>query len=165
MDWLPISKEDKKEMKKEKKCHEIGITLFVIPHWWDKQISTLKVTIHKQKPGLVNDVPLGVYPIPEINPVPKPDEVPLIQGICEKLNSLFSFYLHNSIPAISVTHHFQVHRAGKLMHPREMKKNDEHKVYVTEKIFILLVVFVKVNKSKFRMISEKFDGMRAYLQY
>jgi hypothetical protein len=58
----------------------------VIPYRWDKQISTLKVTIHKQKPGLVNDVPIGVSPITEINPLPKYDKKTSIQGIIENLH-------------------------------------------------------------------------------
>jgi hypothetical protein len=87
-----LKRRQERDEEKKQKCNEIGITLFVIPHWWDKQISTLKVTIHNKQPGLVNDVPFGVSPIPDINPLPKYDEATSIQGIVKQFNSFFSFF-------------------------------------------------------------------------
>jgi hypothetical protein len=53
-----------RDKEKKQKCNEKGITLVVIPFWWNKAISSLKATIHQTKQGLVNDVPIGASPIP-----------------------------------------------------------------------------------------------------
>jgi hypothetical protein len=66
---------------------------------------------------------------------------------------------------LSHTNHFQAQQAGKLMHPREMKQNDWHKVtgmYITKNILFCWLFLILTT---FRMISEKFDGVRAYLQF
>jgi hypothetical protein len=125
-----LERRQERDVEKKQKCHEMGITLVMIPYWWDKQISTLKATIHNKKTGLVDDVPFGVSPIPEINPLPNQDGVTTIQGIFE----IVFFYLNSTQSIVTLT--YSPLKLGQLMHPREMNKNDWHKVqgmYVTEK--------------------------------
>jgi hypothetical protein len=53
-----------RDKEKKQKCKEKGITLVVIPFWWDRGIASL-TTIHQTKQGLVDDVPIGASPIHE----------------------------------------------------------------------------------------------------
>ncbi len=41
---------------KQDRCSTFGITLIIIPYWWDKKIESLTHTIHLHRPDV--DVPL-----------------------------------------------------------------------------------------------------------
>jgi hypothetical protein len=40
-----------RDKEKKQQCKEKGITLVVIPFWWNKGIASLKATIHQTKQG------------------------------------------------------------------------------------------------------------------
>ena len=61
---------NQKERDEEKRisCREKEITLIEIPYWWDKQISSLAATIHKERKDLLITYPIGddIQPITSI---------------------------------------------------------------------------------------------------
>jgi len=52
-----------RDLHKNVMCHKLGITLVTIPYWWDNQISSLKATIHKFRPDLVESPESKIFPL------------------------------------------------------------------------------------------------------
>jgi len=54
-----------KDLIKEHLCEKLGITLVIIPYWWDHQISSIQANIHERRPDLLpkNDrTPIASFP-------------------------------------------------------------------------------------------------------
>ena len=49
-----------RDMQKKAACAQKNITLIEIPYWWDFQEDSLRVTIHKYHPDLVDNSGSGV---------------------------------------------------------------------------------------------------------
>jgi hypothetical protein len=56
-----------KDMEKQQRCKQEGITLIHIPYWWDKQKSSLVATVRQRRPELLPDAEAGL-PIPATPP-------------------------------------------------------------------------------------------------
>jgi hypothetical protein len=56
-----------RDEEKRKLSKQIGITLIEVPHWWDREKSSLIATIHKHCPHLIKD-PVLASPIPDKDP-------------------------------------------------------------------------------------------------
>jgi hypothetical protein len=47
-------------------CEKLGITLIHIPYWWNRNILSLKATIHKKRPDILLSIEdCQILPIPE----------------------------------------------------------------------------------------------------
>ncbi len=56
-------------MKKREKCSELGITLFIIPYWWNKTVESVARTIHAVRPDVhISPSMLNGDLIPERDP-------------------------------------------------------------------------------------------------
>lgn len=71
-----------------------GITLVVVPYWWDGTKESLAATIHKAKPQIIQ-IPLGALPISETPPLTSRGTKPSItrvtgeRGICSHMPRIY----------------------------------------------------------------------------
>jgi len=63
-------KTKEKDTHKAKECCKLGITLIVIPYWWNYEIFSLQATIHQSRPDLISSPGQDILPIPSENPYP-----------------------------------------------------------------------------------------------
>lgn len=71
----PVEAYQIRDREKQELCRQQGITLVVVPYWWDQQAGSLAATLHKAVPSLpikeslLQEVKSGVYnAIPEEDP-------------------------------------------------------------------------------------------------
>ncbi len=53
-----------KNLRKKSACESKGITLIVVPYWWDMKKESLMAGIHKSRPDLIVSIE-GLIPIPD----------------------------------------------------------------------------------------------------
>lgn len=57
-----------RDEEKAKKCQREGITMIIIPYWWDRSKESIKATIHLQRPDLIPHLEPNSVPIPSSPP-------------------------------------------------------------------------------------------------
>jgi ATP-dependent DNA ligase len=50
---------EKGEVTTQLFCNKLGITLIVVPYWWDRKFDSLQATIYSQRPDLFTEKPKG----------------------------------------------------------------------------------------------------------
>ncbi len=56
------------DKKKEQSCYKMGITLIMVPYWWDGKLSSLATTIHNVRPDISLPSTWITSPIPDSVP-------------------------------------------------------------------------------------------------
>ncbi len=64
-----VNAQQKRDKEKQQVCTAKGITLIIIPYWWDMQQGSLLATLHKCRPDIVPAQDTSVTMIPLESPL------------------------------------------------------------------------------------------------
>jgi len=80
-----IAKVQQRDQSKQEICKSRGISLIVIPFWWDKYLESLSHTIHKYRPDIIpNTKSISGEAIPDSIPFQRPYKVQFYPARIEK---------------------------------------------------------------------------------
>jgi hypothetical protein len=85
----PLSVIESQDMMKKMQALRQGITLIIVPFWWDRTPQSLIATVKAARPDLLSDVVVTSPPIPLDMPIELGRPIEFIEGVGEPMNACF----------------------------------------------------------------------------